>query len=123
MIAYANSARFDAWMKAIRAEFEEAKAKGDVARAEAIEARVVAQQRRFHGQAFEGDDVDDVLEVVAGQLDAVCQAAGVDRLERVNLQRPPGVVTVDVTDRLIELFDPDEKGRRWAADVRGKPFR
>jgi hypothetical protein len=123
VIAYANGPRFAEQMRKLRDAHNVAEDAGDKARMAALEAQAEEQQRRFHRQAFDGDDIEDVLAVVSEHLAAIRDAAGVARLEKVNLQRPDGVVTVDVTERLVALFEPNEKGRRWAADIQTRPFR
>ena len=122
VIAYANSDLFEQWIGEITRQHDAAKAAGDEARAAEFEAQAVAQQERFHGQAFDGDSIDDVLEQVAADIPAICRQAGVIRLEAVNVERPAGVATLDVTDQLVELFHPDAKARGWIADIRSKPF-
>ena len=121
-IAYAGSDRFDQWIKALRAEHDAAKERGDTKRADELEAKAVAQQERFHGQAFRGEKVDDVLATVADLLPPILAEAGVTRIERINEERASEVPTVDVTDRLVALFDPGEKQRKWIAEIRTKPF-
>ena len=122
VIAYVNGPRFSTWMKELRTEHERAKEAGDTAKVAELEAKVQQRQDAFHRQAFEGDDVDDILELVRDELPQILAEAKVARLEKVNRDRPEGVVTVDVTDQLVALFDPNEKGRKWIADVRTKPF-
>jgi hypothetical protein len=121
-VAYANGPLFAARMRELREAHNAAEDRQDEAEMAALEARAVAQQQRFHAQAFDGADVDDILEVVAPQLAGLCASAGVVRLEKVNLARPDGVVTVDVTDRLVDLFEPSDKGRRWIRDLRARPL-
>lgn len=91
-------------------------------RAAALEAQAVEQQERFHAQAFAGEDVDDILALVADSLPGICRQAGVARLEKVNRARPAGVATVDVTDRLVALFAPSERGLGWIADLKDRPL-
>lgn len=121
-VAYANGPLFAARMRALREAHNAAEDRQDAAEMAALEARAVAQQQRFHAQAFDGADVDDILEVVAPHLAGLCAAAGVARLEKVNLARAGGVVTVDVTDRLVDLFEPSDKGRKWIRDLRAQPL-
>lgn len=123
VIAYVNGPRFRSWMAELRQQHDAAEAAGDTNRTAELEQQAQQRQERLHVQAFEGGDIDDVLEVIAGELDAVRHQAGVSRLERVNRARDADVVTVDVTDLLVELFEPSEQGRKWIADMRERPFR
>ncbi|MCA8963814.1 MAG: hypothetical protein H6838_18850 [Planctomycetes bacterium] len=121
-IAYANSDLFRQWLDGVRKEHDAAAAAGDTKRAAEFEAKAVTQQERFHGQAFGGDDIDDILERVAAQLPAIRAQAGVARLEAINQPRPADAATVDVTDAIVALFHPDDRAKGWIADIRGKPF-
>ena len=121
-VAYANGPRFAAWMREVQVAHAAAKERRDQDGMRALEQRAAAQQRRFHEQAFEGADIDDILDLVEGELPAVRASAGVGRLEKVNLARVDGVVTVDVTDQLVDLFEPSAQGRKWIRDLRGLPF-
>ncbi len=122
VIAYANSELFRQWLDEVRKRHDEAAASGDKQRADELQAQAIAQQDRFHAQAFDGDDIGDVLDKVANELPVIRQAAGVVRLEPVNRERPADALTVDVTDQLVALFHPDDRAKGWIADIRSKPF-
>jgi hypothetical protein len=122
VIAYAGSDSFRELMAALRSEHEDALARGDQEQADALEKKAIAQQERFHGQAFRGDDIDDILDRFADQVAAICKATGVTRIEKVNQDRPEAQQAVDVTDQIVQLFDPDERAKKWIADIRGQPF-
>lgn len=121
-IAYANSDRFDEWMKEFRARHARAKAAGDEDTMHALEAQIQEQQNTFHGQAFRGDSIDDILTLITGDTQRIAREVDATRLERINLRRPTRVATVDVTDRLVALFEPDERTTRWIHGIRDKPF-
>ncbi|HEB51730.1 MAG TPA: hypothetical protein ENI87_00600 [bacterium] len=121
-IAYVNGPKFEQWRALRRKEYEAAKAVGDEARAAEISAVMAAKQEQFHAQTFGGEGVDDILLIVADALPALMAAARVERLERINCERGGDVVTVDVTDRLVDLFAPSERAREWIADIRPQPF-
>ena len=121
-VAYANGPRFALWMRELQAAHRAAKERGDQEEMRVLERRAAAQQRRFREQTFEGADIDDILGLIQEELPAVRAAVDVGRLEKVNLARVDGVVTVDVTDRLVDLFEPSEQGRKWIRDVRGLPL-
>jgi hypothetical protein len=122
-IAYVNGPLFQQWASAQAAAHEAAKQKGDTATCEAIEQTMQSTQARFHEQAFSGGDVEDILAVVADAVAKVCSDAGVARVEKVNQARAAGVATVDVTAKLVALFQPNEKGRGWIADLKDRPLR
>jgi hypothetical protein len=65
----------------------------------------------------------DILVRIAGDLPKIAREAGVDIIVSVwSLSfREPSAQFVDVTDRLLARFDPDEKTREIVRDLRGKP--
>ncbi|MCA8956545.1 MAG: hypothetical protein KDC87_10760 [Planctomycetes bacterium] len=121
-IAYAGSTQFGAWMKQQKARHDSAKQAGDTSTVREIEQAMQAQQERFHDQAFRGTEIDDILGKIGTSLQEIRKSAGVARLERINQPRAAGIDTVDVTDRLVALFAPDERARKWIRDIRAKPF-
>lgn len=122
-IAYVNGPLFQKWANEQKVAHDAAKAKGDTATCAAIEKTMQSTQARFHEQAFSCGDVDDILAVVADAVAKVCADAGVVRVEKVNQARAAGVATVDVTAKLVEVFQPSEKGRGWIADLKDRPLK
>ncbi len=121
-IAYANSERFADWMKEFRVKHTKAKAAGEDATVKAIETTMERQQETFHGQAFRGENIDDILARIPDHVRRIRSAADVVRLEQVNLRRPTTIETIDVTDQLVAVFEPDAKARGWIRDIRKKPL-
>ena len=121
-VAYANSDLFRSWLETLQQQHSEAEASGDQARATRLAAEAEAQQARFHGQAFQGDPIDDILARVQDRVAAIRHDAGVARLERVNGERSGDVSTVDVTDQLVALFALDARAREWIRQLRDQPL-
>ena len=121
-VAYANGPLFRDWMAELTRRHAAAQAAGDTATARELEASAKAQQARFHEQAFSGADVDNLLAHVADRMPAMLAAAGVERLERIDAPRGQATSTVDVTTQLVDLFDPDARGRQWIAELRQVPL-
>jgi hypothetical protein len=119
-LAYYRSGTFDARMRALHAQHDSAKTAGDTARASALEERAVALQDLAHRQGFSTWPVDDVLALVADDVDVVAQDAGVDELVSrwSDQHRVSEGETVDVTDALVALFDPDPATLQVIADIR-----
>ena len=119
-VAYAHSPFLETSLKAMVAERDEAKAAGDLERVKELEAEGLARQKRLHQQGFSTASVNDLLALVAAEIPAIADAAGVDLVVRkfdVTWQRE-GVVPVDVTDRLVAPFHPDEKTRSMIEAIR-----
>lgn len=121
-IAYAASDLNATFLNGLRAEQEEAKARGDQERVAEIEARGRALQARMHKQGFSTAPVYDILAKVSGKLPGVAEQAGVDLIVskwEVAYQRP-GIELVDVTEPLVRLFDPDDRALRNIAQLKGR---
>ena len=119
-IAHASSDRFREHMNGLRAELEAAQAAGDQARVAELEALGPALQQRLHAQGFGTASVDALLEPVAAELPALAEATGVDLIvSRWDvLWQAPDAVCVDVTEALVDLMQPDERGRANALAIR-----
>lgn len=119
-VAYAHSPHLEKTMKALVAERDRAKADGNQERVRELEAQGAAHQRKLHEQGFSTGSVSDLLALIAADLPAIADAAGVDLIVSrfdVAWQRE-GVVPVDVTDRLVAPFHPSEKTRAMIEAVR-----
>lgn len=110
-VAWARSRAFADALHEQRVELDRAQAAGDADRVARLEAEGESLQDRLHGQAFGTAPVDDVLARIADRLQRLAREAGVDvivsRWDVVH--RGPLARTVDVTDRLTALFDPDRR--------------
>jgi hypothetical protein len=108
-IAYGNSPAFQDSLKAVRADYEKARAEKDDKRMKEIGARMKLAQRRAHEQGFS-----------TGSVAAVAKQAGVQVIVsqwELNYQSPE-VELVDVTDELVALFHPSEKVLGWVKSSR-----
>ena len=122
-VAYANSTEFRDSLKAVQADYQEAKAAKDETRTKAIKGRMKLQQRRLHEQGFSTGSVAGIMAKVKDALPGVAQKARVQAIAskwELNFQSP-GVEAVDVTDELVALFHVSDKGRQWAKSVSAKP--
>jgi len=97
-------------MKDMRAEYEKEKAAGDEKRVKELEAEGPAQQELMHKQGFGTWPVDDILERIKGKIPEIASRADVEVIvSKWNIvYQGPGVEFVDVTERMVEPFDPDE---------------
>ena len=105
-IAYYQSDAFAARLRALR-------------ESGASDADGAALQAHLHRQGFGTAPVDDVLDTVRAQIPDVMADAGVDRLVS-KWDLADATTTIDVTDRLVALFDPDEATLRTVAEIREK---
>jgi len=118
-IAHVRSEAFDRHLKAIRAEYEKAKAAGDEKRVKELEAQGPAGQELVHKQSFGTWPVDNILDKIKGKISKIAKQADVDVIVSkwdVVYQRP-GVQFVDVTDLMVQPFDPNESTLKVIQEV------
>jgi hypothetical protein len=121
-VAFAGSAPFNQWMSGLTAEHERAKAAGDQTRVAELEAEGQARQRSLHQQGFSTAPVDDILARIKDKLPAIRAKAGVEALvsewDAAGLAKHRDAERVDVTMALIDAFNPSERQRKSAIEIR-----
>jgi hypothetical protein len=113
----------EGWLKDLHAEHAKAKEAGDQKRVKELEAKAQAQQKRIHHQVFGTAPVKDALKGIEEDIPKVADAAGVQVIVSVHdvVYQDPAVAFVDVTDRIVQLFDPDEETLKKIEAVRKQP--
>jgi hypothetical protein len=110
-IAYARSPEFRESMARLRADYEQAKAKGDSAQVKKLGQEGPWMQVRLHQRGFSTAGVGDLLAKVADALPGVARQAGVVLI--VSKWEMPyqdaSVEVVDVTLPIAKLFKADEQ--------------
>ena len=122
-VAYAHSKMNDDVMKAKMAEREQAKADGDQAKLEELEAWGKAQQARRHLQGFGTAPVTDILVYMKDKLPEIAAKAGVDVIVskwQIDYQHPD-IDVVDVTLEIIQPFEPKEQALKWIEQLKAHP--
>ena len=112
-VAYGRSEVFMNHVAGLMTEYERAKAAGDDKRALELEAEVPAEQELLEKQAFSAWPVDNILEQIEEEIPAIAENADVDAIVSkwdIVYQRS-GAEFIDVTDLMVNLFDPDEETR------------
>jgi hypothetical protein len=110
-IAYARSPEFGESMTRLRADYEQAKAKGDSAQVKKLGQEGQWMQVRLHQRGFSTAGVGDLLAKVADGLPGIAREAGVVLIVS-KWEMPyvdPSVQVVDVTLPIARLFKPDEQ--------------
>jgi len=121
-VAYAHSDFFAKILQQHKADHDAAKAAGDQKRVKELEAWGESQQIRAHLQVFGGAPVDDCLDKVRDRLPQVAQTAGVQVITRKTDYADAGAEVVDVTDDLVQLFNPDAKTLRIIEAFKKQPL-
>jgi hypothetical protein len=120
-IAYAPS-KFNP-VKANMEKYNVAKIAGDKKKMKELEAWGEKHQRQLHRQGFSNLPVHDLLSHVKDQLPTVAKEAGVIAIVAKCDFTSETVEVVDVTERLVELFDPSEKTLKYVREIKNvKPI-
>jgi uncharacterized protein involved in type VI secretion and phage assembly len=121
--AYANSTEFQQTLKAVRADYEQAKAAGDDKRVNQLESRMKLQQRQLHEQVFSTASVAGILAKIRGALPAVAKKARVQAIvSKWELShQEPDVELVDVTEDLAVLFHTSDNEQKWRGILKHPP--
>jgi hypothetical protein len=121
-VAYARSSLMADRLKQMKQDRDAAKAAGDEKKVKEIEARGAALQRQLHRQGFSNMPVDDLMSSVKDVLPQVAKDANVSAIApRVNFSDDGSVEVVDVTDKLVAVFKPDEKTTQIIAELKNHP--
>jgi hypothetical protein len=102
-------------------EHQAAKAAGNDGRVKELEAWGAQHQRQLHRQGFCRVPVDDLLAHVKDKLPEVAEKAEVSAIVLQGEYLASGTEAVDVTDALVQLFEPSAKTLKTIAGLRKKP--
>lgn len=121
-VAAANSATGRKVIESRMAEYEKAKEAKDDKKMSEIKAAMNTRQRRNHEQAFSTGSVMNIMDLIQDRLPEVAKSAGVQLIvSKWELAyRAETLELVDVTDELIKVFAPSERGLKWAKDIQTK---
>jgi hypothetical protein len=97
---------------------KDAEAAGDTARVAELRAKGAALQTLRHLQGFSNAPVDDILDHVRERLPEVARKAGVCAIVRETDFHDATVETIDVTDQIVALFNPNERTLKTVKDIR-----
>jgi len=112
-VAMAHFGKFinDGGLEKLYHNHDKAKAAGNIKKAEELATKGQFLQKQLHMRIFGNAPIDDILVEIKKDIPIVAQAAGVDIILGkwdIVYQRPSAKV-VDITNRLVELFEPDEE--------------
>jgi hypothetical protein len=116
---FLRSPEFTARMKKLKENHDRAKAAGDEQKAKKLEAEGSAMQEHSHGQVFGSAPVDEIVAKIKDQLPKIAKQAGVDLIvSKWSLTyRSPDAESVDVTEAMAKLFQPDEQTLKMIRDL------
>ena len=110
-VAYVRSGHWQQKLQQMKRELDEAKAAGDANKVKEIEQWGPAQQKKAHLQGFGTADVSEIIECIKDEIPAIAKEAGVDIIvSKWNVvYQGPSAKTVDITEKIVAPFNPDEK--------------
>ena len=119
-LAYARSGEVERSMKAVRDDFEKAKAAKDEKRMKELENEGAWTQVRLHQQAFSTATVSSILAKVKDKFPAIARDAGVVMIvSKWEVQfKDPAIETVDLTLPMVQLFHPSEQVLKWIEQMK-----
>ena len=114
-VACAHFGRFirDGGLERLYKEHNKAKAAGNTQRAEELAAEGVALQKQLHMRVFGSAPIDDILEKIKRDIPLIARDMGVDIVigKWDIVYQTPSAQYLDITGRLVDLFEPDEETR------------
>jgi hypothetical protein len=121
--AFAASKQFDRQLREMRETLEQAKQDGDKQEVARLEAEGGTRQKQFHRQGFGTAPVDDILVHIRDRLPEIARRAGVDVIvsKWAITYSAPAAQFVDVTDLIVEPFEPSERTKRIIEELRAQP--
>jgi Skp family chaperone for outer membrane proteins len=122
-IAYARSEPFRKRIDDMKAEHRKATEAGNEARAKELATAGPELQDMLHKQGFSTWPVDNILEKIEAAIPGIAEKAGVDVIVSkwdVVYQRP-GVELVNITDFMVEPFQPNEDTMKVIAEIQTQP--
>lgn len=120
-VAFSGSPAFKQRMVDLKDRHDKAEAAGDKKLIAKLKAEARAQQKMAHRQAFSTAPVDDILKHIAAQLPKIKKDAGVAAIvSKWNIEalaKHKSAERVDVTMRLVEALEPNERQKKIAIAI------
>jgi hypothetical protein len=120
-VAFAGSPVHQKQLKQLMVEHKKAKDAGEVETVAKLEAEGKARQEKLHKQAFSTAPVDDLLLYIENALPEIQKITGVTAIvskwDQAGIGKHAGAETVDVTMKLVDTFQPNERQRKSAIEI------
>ncbi|QDU71651.1 hypothetical protein [Mucisphaera calidilacus] len=117
-IAYAASESHNQMLAEVREQYEKAKADDNKQQIRAIGQRMQTHQEAMHFQGFGRAPVNDLLEPIHDDLRQLAADLDLAAITRECDVTAANVETVDITEQIVELYNPSERTRNTVASVR-----
>jgi hypothetical protein len=117
-LAFYNTDEFRQTMSGMMAELEKAKSAKDDKRVKELESQGPFMQARMHWQVFSNLSVPNIIDRIKDAIPGIAKDAGVSAIvsKWELVYTDESIECVDVTPRLVKLFNPNEKVLKWIED-------
>ena len=121
--AFLRSEMFNRQLQQRMQEHQKAKAAGDEEKVKKLEAEGKSGQQQAHRQGFGTAPVDDILQHIRDKLPGIAKRANVDVIvsKWAITYSAPDAHFVDITEPIIEPFQPNEQTKRVIRQLLAKP--
>jgi len=120
-VAFAGSPAFEQELRSLKADYQKANAAGDLETVAKLKAEGKALQIKLERQGFSTVPVDDILAHITNALPEIERSAGVTSIiskwNETELKKHPNAEEVDVTLKLIDALQPNERARKSAIEI------
>jgi RNA polymerase sigma factor (sigma-70 family) len=120
-VAFAGSPAFEQELRSLKADYQKANAAGDLETVAKLKAEGKALQIKLERQGFSTVPVDDILAHITNALPEIERSAGVTSIiskwNETELKKHPNAEDVDVTLKLIDALQPNERARKSAIEI------
>jgi len=115
--AFYRSEAFNQRLEDLKARLKEARAAGNTKEVQRIKALPPQWQRLAHQQGFGDAPIPGIIERIADKLPKIQEKAGVDKIVDKRRNRDLFAPRVDVTDAMVDLFNPTDETRKVISEL------
>jgi hypothetical protein len=121
-LAYARSEHFQKKLQKLHDDIAKAKAAGDDALVKKLSATGPQLQHHIEQQSYSTWPIDEILEIIQGELPAIAKRARVDVIvsKWALVHQPADASFVDVTAQMVAPFKPSEATKKILEDMAKK---
>ena len=120
-VAFAGSPIQEKELRKLMEERKKAREAGDLETVAKLEAEGKARQVKLEKQGFGTAPVDDILARITDALAEIQKTDGlsaiISKWDETELKKHPGAGTVDVTMKLVDALQPNERARKNAVEI------
>ncbi len=119
-LAYGRSAPFMEYVNGLRAELEKVKKEGNEERVKELEKIIPSTQLIMEQQVFSNGSIINIIEKIKDKISEIAETNNLKFIlsKWEIVYDDQSFALIDITDQLVELFDPDEKTLKIIEEVK-----